>query len=106
MSSDFVFVMKGMSKNIEGKVIIKDTWLSFLDGAKIGIIGPNGAGKSTLMKIMAGIDKEFDGEAWPRKGVKIGYLAQEPKLDLNKTVFENILEGVEDRKKLLDVEKV
>ena len=102
MSSDFVFVMKGMSKNIEGKVIIKDTWLSFLDGAKIGIIGPNGAGKSTLMKIMAGIDKEFDGEAWPRKGVKIGYLAQEPKLDLNKTVFENILEGVEDRKKLLD----
>jgi sulfate-transporting ATPase len=102
MSSDFVFVMKGMSKNIEGKVIIKDTWLSFLDGAKIGIIGPNGAGKSTLMKIMAGVDKEFDGEAWPRKGVKIGYLAQEPKLDLNKTVFENILEGVEDRKKLLD----
>ncbi len=102
MSRDFIFVMKGMSKNIEGKVIIKDTWLSFLDGAKIGIIGPNGAGKSTLMKIMAGVDKEFEGEAWPRKGIKVGYLAQEPKLDLNKTVFENILEGVEDRKKLLD----
>jgi sulfate-transporting ATPase len=102
MSSDFVFVMKGLSKSIDGKVIIKDTWLSFIDGAKIGIIGPNGAGKSTLMKIMAGIDKEFEGEAWPRKGVKVGYLAQEPQLDLNKSVFENIIEGVEERKKLLD----
>lgn len=102
MSSDFVFVMKGVSKSINGNVIISDTWLSFLRGAKIGIIGQNGSGKSTLMKIMAGIDQDFDGEASAAKGVKIGYLQQEPVLDESKNVFDNILYSLRDRKKLLD----
>ena len=75
--------MKGLTKSINGKEILKETWLSFLPGAKIGIIGHNGAGKSTIMKIMAGLDKEYEGEAFVADGVKIGYLPQEPQLDPN-----------------------
>ena len=102
MSYQYVYVMKGLSKNINGKQILKETWLSFLPGAKIGIIGHNGAGKSTLLKIMAGIDKEYDGEAFVADGVKIGYLAQEPHLDSSKNVYENIITSLGEKKDLLD----
>lgn len=102
MSYQYVYVMKGLSKNINGKQILKETWLSFMPGAKIGIIGHNGAGKSTLLKIMAGVDKEYDGEAWVADGIKIGYLAQEPHLDNKKNVFDNIMESLADKKALLD----
>jgi ATP-binding cassette ChvD family protein len=102
MSYQYVYVMKALSKNINGKQILKETWLSFLPGAKIGIIGPNGAGKSTLLKIMAGIDKEYDGEAFIADGVKVGYLAQEPHLDPTKNVYENIMDSLGEKKALLD----
>lgn len=102
MSHQYVYTMKGLSKNVNGKQILKETYLSFLPGAKIGIIGHNGAGKSTLLRIMAGIDKEYEGEAWAANGIKIGYLAQEPKLDPNKNVFENIMDGLSEKKQLLD----
>ena len=102
MSYQYVYVMKGLSKSINGKQILKETWLSFLPGAKIGIIGHNGAGKSTLLKIMAGTDKEYGGEAFIAEGVKIGYLAQEPKLDPNKNVYDNIMDSLGEKKALLD----
>lgn len=102
MSYQYTYVMKGLSKAINGKQILKETWLSFLPGAKIGIIGHNGAGKSTLMKIMAGVDKEYDGEAFVAEGVKVGYLPQEPHLDSSKNVFENIMDGLAEKKALLD----
>ncbi|MCC8417260.1 MAG: energy-dependent translational throttle protein EttA [Rickettsia endosymbiont of Bryobia graminum] len=102
MSYQYVYVMNGLSKTINGKQILKETHLSFLPGAKIGIIGPNGAGKSTLLKIMAGIDKEYDGEAFVASGVKVGYLAQEPHLDPMRNVFENIMEGLSEKKALID----
>lgn len=102
MSYNYVYVMKGLSKTVNGKQILKETFLSFLPGAKIGMIGHNGAGKSTLLKIMAGIDKEFDGEAWAMDGIKIGYLAQEPYLNSAKNVFDNIMEAVADKKALID----
>ncbi|AIL65766.1 putative ABC transporter ATP-binding protein [Rickettsiales bacterium Ac37b] len=99
----YVYVMKGLSKSYHTKEILKNIWLSFLPGAKIGIIGPNGAGKSTLLKIMAGIDKEFMGEAWSAAGIKVGYLSQEPQLDPKKNVLENILDGVKEKKQLIDL---
>ncbi|XVN42432.1 MAG: energy-dependent translational throttle protein EttA [Candidatus Rickettsia vulgarisii] len=102
MSYQYVYVMNGLSKTINGKQILKETHLSFLSGAKIGIIGPNGAGKSTLLKIMAGIDKEYDGEAFVASGVKVGYLAQEPHLNPMRNVFENIMEGLSEKKALID----
>ncbi len=102
MSYQYVYVMKGLSKAINGKEILKETWLSFLPGAKIGIIGHNGAGKSTLMKIMAGLDKEYEGEAFIAEGVKVGYLPQEPHLDTTKNVFENIMDGLAEKKALID----
>lgn len=102
MSYQYVYVMKGLTKSINGKPILKETWLSFLPGAKIGIIGHNGAGKSTLLRIMAGEDKEFEGEAWAQDGIKIGHLAQEPRLDPNKNVFDNIMDGMAEKKALMD----
>ena len=102
MSYNYVYVMKGLTKTINGKQILKETWLSFLPGAKIGMIGHNGAGKSTLMRIMAGLDTEFDGEAWAMDGLKIGYLAQEPKLDASKNVFDNIMDSLAHKRALLD----
>src|SRR5688572_21879347 len=102
-SYQYIYVMKDLSKTYPGgKKVFENVWLSFFPGAKIGVIGPNGAGKSTLLKIMAGLDTEFNGEAWPAEGIKIGYLAQEPQLDASKTVFENILEGMGEKKAVLD----
>jgi ATP-binding cassette ChvD family protein len=99
----FVFYMKGMSKTYPGgKPILKDIWLSFYPGAKIGIVGVNGSGKSTLMRIMAGMDKEFTGEAWAAPGVRVGYLPQEPQLDTTKTVRENVMQGVAAKQALVD----
>lgn len=101
MSYQYDYVLKGMSKTVNGKQIIKETWLSFLQGAKIGIIGHNGAGKSTILKIIAGIDKEFDGEAFAAPNIKIGYLPQEPHLNPDKNIFENILEGLTEKQELI-----
>src|SRR5256885_12545054 len=99
----FVYVMKGLSKTYPGgKQVLKDIWLSFYPGAKIGIVGVNGAGKSTLMKIMAGHDKDFTGEAWAADGIRTGYLPQEPQLDPTKNVRENVMEGVAKKKALVD----
>ena len=99
----YIFVMKALSKIYPGgKKTLDDIWLSFLPGAKIGVVGPNGAGKSTLLKIMAGIDKEFGGEAWAADGVKIGYLPQEPQLNPDKDVVGNVMEGVAETKNLID----
>ena len=102
MSAKYVYVMKELNKTwLGGKQVIKDGWLSFYPGAKIGVLGSNGAGKSTLLKIMAGLDKEFSGEAWSAEGIKVGYLAQEPSLEKDLNVFENIMLGVSDVKDTL-----
>ncbi|OAN52226.1 energy-dependent translational throttle protein EttA [Paramagnetospirillum marisnigri] len=102
-SYQYVYVMKNLTKAYPGgKEIMKGLTLSFLPGAKIGVLGVNGAGKSTLLKIMAGIDKEYGGEAWAAEGVKIGYLSQEPHLDPTKDVLGNVMEAVADTKALLD----
>jgi ATP-binding cassette ChvD family protein len=102
-SYQYIYVMKNLTKAYPGgKEIMKGLTLSFLPGAKIGVLGVNGAGKSTLLKIMAGIDKEYGGEAWAAEGVKIGYLAQEPHLDPAKDVLGNVMEGVGPTKALLD----
>jgi energy-dependent translational throttle protein EttA len=100
---EYQFVMKGLTKLVPPKQeILRDIWLSFLPGAKIGVIGPNGAGKSTLLRIMAGVDTEFEGEAWPAQGVRVGFLPQEPRLDPSKDVRGNIMEGVGGTAALLD----
>lgn len=102
-SNQYIYVMKGLTKVYPGsREVFKDIWLSFYPGAKIGIIGVNGTGKSTLMKIMAGMDTEFNGEAWAAQGTTVGYLAQEPELNPNLTVEENILEALSETKGLLD----
>ena len=92
MAVQYTYVMKGLSKTFPGanKPVLKDIHLQFIPSAKIAIIGPNGSGKSTLMKIMAGIDPEFQGEAWAAEGIKVGYLAQEPQLDASKDVMGNV----------------
>ncbi|WP_374368774.1 energy-dependent translational throttle protein EttA [Dongia sp.] len=99
----YIYVMKGLSKTYPGgKKVLENIWLSFLPGAKIGVLGHNGSGKSTLLKMMAGIDKEFNGEAWAADGVSVGYLAQEPELDPKKDVLGNVMEGVGATAKLLE----
>ena len=102
-SYQYTYVMKGLGKVYPGtKKVLDNIWLSFNPGAKIGIIGANGSGKSTLLKIMAGIDKDFIGEAWAAQGIKVGYLPQEPKLDSTLTVMENIVASLSETKALLD----
>ena len=103
MSEQYIYVMKGLRKVYPPRrEVLKDIWLSFLPGAKIGVLGLNGAGKSTLLKIMAGEVTEFDGEAWPAKGAKVGYLPQEPALDPEKDVRGNVEEGVAETRALLE----
>src|SRR5579862_8023212 len=102
-SYQYVYVMKGLSKAWPGgKKVLEDVWLSFYPGAKIGVLGANGAGKSTLLKIMAGLDTDFGGEAWAAEGVRVGYLSQEPQLDPEKTVGENVEEAFADLKAALN----
>ena len=102
-SYQYVYVMKGLTKIYPGgKKVLENVWLSFYPGAKIGVLGANGAGKSTLMKIMAGLDKDYAGEAWSAEGATVGYLSQEPQLDPKKTVQENVLEALAETKGLLD----
>jgi len=99
----YIYVMKGLSKTYPGgREVLKDIWLSFLPGAKIGVLGPNGAGKSTLLRIMAGDEGDFAGEAWAAEGARVGYLPQEPALDPTKDVFGNVIEGLAETKVLLD----
>ncbi|MGC6472277.1 MAG: energy-dependent translational throttle protein EttA [Parvibaculales bacterium] len=102
-SYQYVYVMDQLSKTYPGgKQVLKDIRLSFFPGAKIGIVGVNGAGKSTLLKIMAGIDKEFTGDAWAAEGAKVGYLEQEPQLNPDKDVMGNVMEGVAESQAKLE----
>ncbi|HMF23780.1 MAG TPA: energy-dependent translational throttle protein EttA [Pseudolabrys sp.] len=99
----FIYHMQGLSKTYPpSKKVLDDIHLSFYPDAKIGVLGVNGSGKSTLLRIMAGIDKDFSGEAWVAEGARVGYLEQEPQLDAEKTVRENVMEGVAAKKALLD----
>ena len=103
MSIQYVYTMQHLKKVWPGgKEVLKDINLSFLPGAKIGVLGINGSGKSTLLKIIAGNDKEYSGDAWPADGLSIGYLSQEPKLDENLNVLDNVMSGLGDAKKLVD----
>src|ERR1700758_5624977 len=102
-SYQYIYVMKGLTKTYPGgREGLKDIWLSFLPGAKIGVLGANGAGKSTLLRIMAGEERDFAGEAWAAEGARVGYLPQEPALDPTKDVFGNVIEGLAETKALLD----
>src|SRR5215813_6837163 len=99
----YIYVMKGLSKVYPGgRKVLDNIWLSFLPGAKIGVLGLNGAGKSTLLKIMAGLDHDVAGEAWAAEGASVGYLHQEPVLDPTKDVQGNVLQGLAEKKALLD----
>ena len=104
MAAQYAYVMKNMTKTFPGapKPVLSNIDLQFYQGAKIGIVGPNGAGKSTLMKIMAGIDTDITGEAWPGEYITVGYLAQEPELDKTKTVLENVKDGARETADLVD----
>ncbi len=103
MAYQYAFVMKDLSKTYAGgKSVLKNIYLSFYPGAKIGIIGANGSGKSTLMKIMAGMDTEFTGEAWAAENIRVGYLAQEPELDPEKDVKANVMVAVADKQAIMD----
>ena len=103
MAVPFIYVMKSLRKVVPpARIILDDIWLSFYPDAKIGVLGANGAGKSSLLRIMAGVDQEFQGEAWAAKGTRIGYLAQEPQLDPTKNVRENVEEAVKAQRAILD----
>ncbi|QZH75648.1 MAG: energy-dependent translational throttle protein EttA [Erythrobacter sp.] len=104
MAAQYAYVMKGMTKTFPGapKPVLSNINLQFYRGAKIGIVGPNGVGKSTLIKIMAGIDTDYTGEAWPGENITVGYLEQEPELDPTKTVLENVKEGARETAQLVE----
>jgi len=102
VAPQFIYVMQGLRKVVPpSRVILDDIWLSFYPGAKIGVLGPNGAGKSSLLRVMAGIDQEFQGEAWAHQGTRVGFLPQEPALDPSKTVQGNVEEAVAAQRALL-----
>ncbi len=102
MADQYIFTMQNLRKVVPPqREILRGIYLSFLPGAKIGILGLNGAGKSTVLRIMAGLDKEFTGEAFPAEGTRVGFLSQDPQLDPKKTVLQNVEEGVAPVKKLL-----
>jgi ATP-binding cassette ChvD family protein len=103
MARQFIYHMQGLTKTYPGnRKVLENINLSFYPDAKIGVLGPNGSGKSTLLRIMAGIDTEFNGEAWVAEGARVGYLPQEPQLDATKSVRENVMEGVAAQKAILD----
>src|SRR5271170_3511558 len=102
MAPQFIYVMKGLRKVVPpSREILRDIYLSFYPGAKIGVLGANGAGKSSVLRIMAGVDQDFQGEAWPHAGTRIAYLAQEPQLDPAKDVRGNVEEAVRTTRALL-----
>ena len=93
--NNYIYTMRGLSKIYPGgREIVRDVTLAFLPGAKIGVLGVNGTGKSTLLKIMAGLDPDYNGDAWRAEGVSVGYLPQEPELNPKLSVKENVLEGM------------
>src|SRR5436190_17256293 len=102
MARQFVYFMQGLTKSYPTRKVLDNVHLSFYPDAKIGVLGVNGSGKSTLLKIMAGLDKEYNGEAWVAEGARVGYLEQEPHLDPAKSVRENVMEGVAAKKALID----
>src|SRR3981189_2889692 len=102
MARQFVYFMQGLSKTYPTRKVLDNVHLSFYPDAKIGVPGVNGSGKSTLLRIMAGLDKEYNGEAWVAQGARVGYLEQEPHLDPAKSVRENVMEGVAPQKAILD----
>src|SRR5947208_1590235 len=103
MARQFIYHMQGLSKTYPGnRKVLENINLSFYPDAKIGVLGVNGSGKSTLLRIMAGIDKEFVGEGWVAEGARVGYLEQEPQLDPNKSVRDNVMDGVAPQKAILD----
>src|SRR5271166_2001451 len=103
MARQFIYHMQGLSKTYPGnRKVLENINLSFYPDAKIGVLGVNGAGKSTLLRIMAGLDKEYSGEAWAAEGARVGYLAQEPQLDATKSARENVMEGVAPQKAIVD----
>jgi ATP-binding cassette ChvD family protein len=102
MARQFVYFMQGLTKSYPTRKVLDNVHLSFYPDAKIGVLGVNGSGKSTLLRIMAGLDKEYNGEAWVAEGARVGYLEQEPQLDAAKTVRENVMEGVAKQKAILD----
>lgn len=103
MARQFIYFMQGLTKIYAGgKKVLENVHLQFYPDAKIGVLGPNGSGKSTLLRIMAGLEKEYTGEAWVADGAKVGYLSQEPELDDTKTVAENVMIGVGEKKAILD----
>ncbi|HEY1087526.1 MAG TPA: energy-dependent translational throttle protein EttA [Archangium sp.] len=103
MAPQFIYVMKGLRKVIPpSRIILDDIWLSFYPGAKIGVLGPNGSGKSSLLRIMAGVDQDFQGEAWAHKGTRIGYLPQEPQLDATLDVRGNVELALSHQRRMLN----
>src|SRR3954469_6972140 len=102
MAPQFIYVMKALRKVVPpSKIILDDIWLSFYPGAKIGVLGANGAGKSSLLRIMAGVDQDFQGEAWAAKGARVAYLPQEPQLDPSLDVRGNVELAVKVQRDLL-----
>ena len=102
MARQFVYFMQGLTKSYPTRKVLDNVHLSFYPDAKIGVLGVNGSGKSTLLKIMAGLDKEYNGEAWVAEGARVGYLEQEPHLDPALNVRENVMLGVAKQKAILD----
>src|SRR5471030_677398 len=102
MARQFVYFMQGLTKSYPTRKVLDNVHLSFYPDAKIGVLGVNGAGKSTLLRIMAGLDTEYSGEAWAAQGARVGYLAQEPQLDPEKSVRENVMDGVAPQKAIVD----
>src|SRR5882672_8218233 len=100
MAQQYIFQMQGLTKAYPGapKKLFENIWLSFYPDAKIGVVGVNGSGKSTLLKIVAGIDREFNGEAKPLDGTKMGYLEQEPQLDPNLNVWDNVIAWCDEKR--------
>src|SRR5215213_1959182 len=102
MSRQYIYTVERLTKKHGPREVLKDIWLAFYPGAKIGVLGRNGSGKSTLLKIMAGLDKEFEGEARLTPGFTVGYLPQEPRLTPDKTVWENVQEAVQSTRDVLN----
>src|SRR3989449_2025853 len=101
MARQFIYHMQGLTKTYPTRKVLENINLSFYPDAKIGVLGVNGSGKSTLLRIMAGIDKEFAGEAWAAEGARVGYLEQEPQLNPAKNVRENVMQGVAPQQAIL-----